>query len=564
MSELTGLFRLYSTAAETLLREYGDRKSELFQGETVTQFEYSHAPESLEWLHEHLPSLAEALLPASFTLKVSFVVHDYQVILLLREKGGHLWLEMQSAGEYIGNDELAPLPEAAVPPLMTLQERIQAAQEGIRLGELISLLEGVVQAGSRVKPELALFLDKRAVQRRFLTGLEEPSRPKLLVYLFPKSLSRMLSRVSLQNLEQEYFLPPRRSVWLVFSLQGCLEGEYLSVCGKVVSDRLDGLLRGTLSEDAVRANLNVINLRRLTGVWLAPPHWLAPGIFDLNPPAVKDEAALRELYAHLECMRALLSALYLADQVDVDEDCFRVSYRGLGSTSFWLGWADILAYAPRLDELYALFTYAFANFSPDKIEIAQQFLSLMVETPEALIQKAEEVREATQKTYQERVLVVRVRDYFEARHKVQERLRAATEAASTGVIELSREVSGDVYKIAGVLGAAVVAALIQPDITSPAILVASMVIALYLSLVLIYHLPTLQRANQLSQQGHKTGIRSFGDVLSLSEVEGYLQDERLSKAQDLLEQALRKARIIYRIFLLVALLILIIMVWTLL
>jgi hypothetical protein len=270
---------------------------------------------------------------------------------------------------------------------------------------------------------------------------------------------------------------------------------------------------------------------------------------------------LRELHAHLQSTQALLSALYLADQVEVDEDCFRVSYRGLGSASIWLTRSD-MDQTNQAEDLYSLFDYAYTGFSPDKVEIAQQFLSLMVETPASLLQKAAEVRDATQKTYQERVLVERVSDYFEARHKVQERLRAATDAASTGVIELSREISGDVYKIAGVVGAAIVAALIQPDITLFAILAAGGVMVLYLALVLFYHLPTLQRANQLSYKGHEAGIRSFGDVLSVSELEGFLQDEQLRKAQTLLEQAIRRARTIYLGFLFVVAFILLIVITT--
>lgn len=564
MSELTAMFRLYSKAAETLIKEYGDRKPDLFQGETVTQFEYSHILDSLEWLDERLPIIAEALLPAGFTLRFSVVAHDYQAIFLLREEGQRLWAEREYSGDYAGDDELEPLPESAVLALMTLQERFQAVRSWCRLEELYSLLRAVAEAGAIIQAKLTLFLDKRAVQGRFLAGLEESARPKLLVYLFSKSLSKALGRVSLQILEQEYFLPAHRSVWLVFSLQGYLEGEYLSVYGQEAGDRLEGLLDGVLAEDALQANLKAINLRRLTGDWAEPPRWLAPEVFHLRSTPPGDEPALRELYVQTQSIRALLAALYLADQVEADEDCFRVSYRGLGSASFWLARADILAATERVDDLYPLYTYAFAGFSPDKVEIAQQFLSLMVENPAGLIQKAEEVREATQKTYQERVLVERVRDYFEARHKVQERLRAATEAASEGLIELSREVSGDVYKIAGAVGAAVVAALIQPQITRFAVLAAVTVMVLYLALVLFYHLPSLQRANQLSYQGHKTGIRSFGDVLSVSEVEAYLQDEQLDRAQALLEQALRRARFIYRGLFLAAVLIWVLAIWALL
>jgi hypothetical protein len=562
MPEITDLFNLYSRAAETLLKEFSDRKSDLYHGETVTQFDFSHSVESLEWLDERLPILVESLFPAGFKLQLSIMVQDFQTSLLLREDDQHLWVDVDSVGEYAGNYSLETLPEAGMPLLLALQEQLHAARGGFRWDELYSQLEALSRTGTQVKVELSLFLDKRAVQRRFLAGLQDEDHIKLLVFLFSKSLVRALGRVSLQILEQEYFLLAKRSVWLVFSLQGCLVGEYLSVFGKGVGDKMEQvLLNGRLSQDIIQSNFKVINLRRRTGIWADPPRWLTPQVFDQRPYSKEDEFALRELHAHLQSTQALLSALYLADQVEVDEDCFRVSYRGLGSASIWLTRSD-MDQTNQAEDLYSLFDYAYTGFSPDKVEIAQQFLSLMVETPASLLQKAAEVRDATQKTYQERVLVERVSDYFEARHKVQERLRAATDAASTGVIELSREISGDVYKIAGVVGAAIVAALIQPDITLFAILAAGGVMVLYLALVLFYHLPTLQRANQLSYKGHEAGIRSFGDVLSVSELEGFLQDEQLRKAQTLLEQAIRRARTIYLGFLFVVAFILLIVITT--
>jgi hypothetical protein len=565
MSELAGLFWLYARAADKLLEEYDSRKSDLFKGETVTQFEFSHCLESLEWLDKRLPSLAENLLPAGFTLRLSIIIHQFQAIFSVREEGERLWVEVEQSGDYAGNDGQETFPEAAVHALMSFQEKILVARSGMQVRELYSLLEAVEQTGTTVQADLSLFLDKRAAQKRFLAGRGESPSPKLMVYLYPKSLSRALASLSLRTLEQEYFLPSHQSVWLVFSMQGSLESDYLSICGHGSCDRLDEiLLNGKLDEDALRSNLSVINLRRLSGNWVEPPRWLTPDVFNLYPAPVGDEIAFRELVAQIENMRAMLSALYLADQVEENEDCFRVSYRGLGSTSFWLGRTDIKLSTAYVDDLYALFSYAFAGFSPDKVEIAQQFISLMVETSDELIQKAEEVREATQKTYQDRVLVEKVRDYFGARQKVQERLWSATENASEEVIELSREVSGDVYKIAGVAVAAVVAAFIQPNITLFAGIAAAFVLSVYLALVLFYHLPTLQRANQLSYQGHKSGIRSFGDVLSLSEIEGYLKDEQLSKALALFDQTFQCARRVYWFFFLIALLILILMIFALL
>jgi hypothetical protein len=552
MSDQRDIFQLYRSAAESLLQEFNDRKEDLFKGETATLFEYRYNLEKLEWLEDRLPRLAEALLPAHFTLRLSLVIHDYQVVLLLRDENGRLRGEVELAGEYTPNDNLGAAPETALPNLIALQERLQEYTTVIWVDELSTLVKALVQAGVMVQTELALFLDKRAIERRFLSGVDKADRPKLTVYLFSQALGRALSRVSLETLESEYFLSDRRAVWLVFSMQGYLEGDYLLVYGQVGQDRRDIAHIGKLTRESLDANIKALNLRRMSGIWTEPLRWLTPAVFDVIPAPDGDSES--NVLSQLQAIQALLSALYLADQVDSDEDCYRVTFRGLGSTSFWMGRADMQPSAGPLNDLYALYEYAYAGFSPDKVEIAQQFISLMVEDPAGLIRKSEEVREATQKTYQERVLIERVSDYFEARHKIQERLRSATEAASSGVIDLSREVSGDIYKMAGIVGAAVVAAVIQPNITLFVVLVAFAIIAIYLALVLFYHLPTLQRANKLSTQGQKAGIRSFEDVLSISEVKKYLEDDQLTQAQTLLAQAMRRARLIYFVFFFAAIL----------
>jgi hypothetical protein len=52
----------------------------------------------------------------------------------------------------------------------------------------------------------------------------------------------------------------------------------------------------------------------------------------------------------------------------------------------------------------------------------------------------------------------------------------------------------------------------------------------------------------LNTQGHKAGIRSFEDVLSVSEVKKYLEDDQLTQAQTLLAQTMRRAMLIYFVF----------------
>jgi hypothetical protein len=204
--------------------------------------------------------------------------------------------------------------------------------------------------------------------------------------------------------------------------------------------------------------------------------------------------------------------------------------------------------------LYALYGYCYEGLAADKIELAQQFLSLTVKDLASLCERAAEVRDATRKSYS-KALVERVARYFDAREKVQQRIGAAISETITSVTGMSRDLSGDLYKVAGILAAATAGALLDSSITTWAALLAAAVIAVYAGIVLAYHLPTLQRAFALRMKQHRAYIRSFELTLTAAEIEGYLADPRVAAAQALFDEKYARARHLYIAFLVLALLV---------
>jgi uncharacterized membrane protein YoaK (UPF0700 family) len=179
-------------------------------------------------------------------------------------------------------------------------------------------------------------------------------------------------------------------------------------------------------------------------------------------------------------------------------------------------------------------------------------LSLVATTPIELVRKAESVRRAAKNTY-DLTLRKKVADYFETRNKVQERIKTVVSETVERATDLSRTVSDDMFKIGGLIAAAVIGAFLKPDISLWALFGAAVVIGLYTILVLYFYLRTLQRTYNLSIEQYQSSIRSYVDLLTEEEIEGYLKDEQLKRAGDLFASNQKQASRIYRSILLLAL-----------
>jgi len=217
----------------------------------------------------------------------------------------------------------------------------------------------------------------------------------------------------------------------------------------------------------------------------------------------------------------------------------------VGRTRFAVSRAALLDRDPACAEaLYQLYRYAYDGSSADKLEIAQQFLSLAAKDLPALCASAVEIRDVTEKTYNQ-LLKGKVEEYFDARHKVQERVKTAIAETASSVIGLTREVSGDLYKIAGVLLGAAVGAFLEPKISAWAFLIAALLIMGYLSLVIFFHLRTMKQTYLLSMGQHRKYIGTFEDVLRDKEIKDALGDEQMGKAEAAFDKKYKQALVLY-------------------
>jgi hypothetical protein len=295
-----------------------------------------------------------------------------------------------------------------------------------------------------------------------------------------------------------------------------------------------------------------LEFRQSQSSWAFPTIWLTPDALDLDTSPSVAQGLSADLGRQFRSYQALLSAIFLADSVELHEGEYWIVFRGLGRTRFAASRTALLFRDPACAEaLHKLYTYVYDGFSADKLEIAQQFLSLTAKDLSTLCDSAVEIRDATEKTYNQ-VLVGKVEDYFDARHKVQERIKTAIAETSEGMIDLTREVSADLYKIAGILAGAVVATLLKPELGALAFLAASVVVFIYLALVIFFHLDTMEETYKLRMRQHSEYIHSFIDVLRTQEIDSALGDEQLGEAERAFTRRLTHARIVYSVFLTLA------------
>ena len=550
MSTRLQTFQLYATAVDALRTYFGDQHEALVGGESPSQYELSTEIEAFAWLKEDLPPLAASLLPARFRLRLTLTVHDFQAVLRIHGVAAQLEVDCESAGHLEG-EPLGPLPAEAVEAFEALQNMLQAGIAGLPVGEVYNLLEVLAAGGATVGLSLQVFVDKNWINRRLVTDVNKNERPKVVSFLFPEALLVTLQRMSLASFEEEFCQYGRRTVIPVFGFSGCLNSDILSICGRGHESKLDAFLTKPLPDEVFQRAKKSLDFRQSQSLWVFPTTWLTPDVFALTaePPAENSMGA--EVCRQLKSFQALLSAIFLADYVEFHDNQYWVEYRGLGRARLPVQRTTLLEHEPHLEALYQLYVYAYDGFSADKLEIAQQFSSLIAVNLAALCDRAAEIRDATKKTY-DRALVEKVKDYFDARHKIQERIKTAVGETASSVIGLTRDVSADLYKISGVVAGAVASALLKPDLSLWAALGASLVIAVYMSLVIFYHLATLKRAYDIRMSQHSAYIQSFKDILRTAEIQAFLSDEHLGKAQVMFSEKCKWAMAIYAAFLTIA------------
>jgi hypothetical protein len=443
MSRYHQIFQQYVAAVDALRTCFEDHQEALAQAETILQYAFSTEVQTFTWLQQHLAPLASLLLPARFVMRLVVKVADYQVELHIRTDATELMVDCEQA-ESITDEHIISIPSSAAEAFQIYQETLQKDTE-LPLTDVFNILSHLTSGKATLYFSLHLFLNKSEVNSRLEADINEHEHPKVISFLFPEALIRHLQTISLEQFAEQFFSSKRRTVIPIFGFSGCFHNDLLVICGPSHGNEFDNYL-GPLSDVIIQRTQKVLEFRQAQVIWVSPIPWLTPEMFAFPSYSGDQGDEEKELGRQLKSFQALLAAIFLADYVDYIEEKFRLQYKGFRHVHMAVERTSLLEHEEQLEALYQLYIYVYEGSSADKLEIAQQFLSLIAEDVATLCEKATEIREATKKTY-DRALVGKVEDYFEARDKIQERLKTAVAETANSVIGLSREISADIYKI---------------------------------------------------------------------------------------------------------------------
>jgi hypothetical protein len=555
MSNKQEIFQKYVKAVCALRTHFGDQEVALEENESTIEYNLSTQIKDAAWLKIHLPSLAESLLPASFSIKLNIKLYYVEVTLEIYRRDGLLKADVDSTAS-VGKKKDISIPKEVIRSFDRFTKTFSATAKKLSFGEIGISVDELVAVSAPIALSIEIYLNKiEYVNEALEATVKENQCQKIISFLFLEAFKNVLGSSSLEYFREEFCEAEKRTVILIFGFEGCLRSELLVVCGRGYESELDDFIDKPLSHDVMRKVAETLAFRESHCLWLFPTPLLIPDIFDVNMGRTGHNRMVEEICLQFKSFKALLSVIFLADRVEIENDyLYRVEYKGYGRVIFPVSRALLLSNEPHIESLYKLYKDAYDRFSSDKLEIAQQFLSLMAGNLDELCQRANDVREATKKTYDE-ALVEKVKGYFDARHKVQERLKTAVAETSNSVISLSRDVSSDLYKISGVIAGAVLGMFLKPDLSFWVTLVASIVIAIYLGLVIFYHLETLRLTYKLRMEQHRAYIKSFKDILIEKEINSFLSDYNFEKIQTMFFDRRSKAIAIYCIFLVLSLLV---------
>lgn len=495
--------------------------------------------------------LANKLLEAGFGFTLTVTVAEYEAELQIFADD-ELRATCTDSREITG----LPPPKAALEFFDDFKRALNRSRDNehpVALSEVYDHIKNLTNASASVVVLLRASLLKSLIRANL--GANATVTQKVVYYLFLDNLIDHLEEVTLISFADDFREYARRTVIVVFDISDLLAGDLLAVCGRGHDDETKRLLTEPLSDEEKARTANALTFRKSETLGDFHTDWLTPDFFVLNKSPAKPGAALAKLQAHFKGFQALLSVLFLADYVETnDQISYTVEYRGIGVVKIPIDRKRLMGKPSSLDALYQLYAYAYEGSLSDKLEIVQQFISLITSNLDTLCDKSTELWEAAKKTYAG-VLRKNVDNYFAALDKIQERIKSSVDKSAEAVINLSKEVSGDLYKIAGLIAGAIAGALLKPEFGWLVALTASLVIGIYLSLVIFYYLETLRNAYDLDTLQHTAYIDSFNEILGETKIKKFQDDPHLKNAKTLFVEKLTTAQEIYTFFLILSLLI---------
>lgn len=465
--------RQQCTAFLELIDALGFSRSEVADSETISAVEVMHP------------------IPSDKVLAWDFE----SICARLRILGADVHLRMTTQGA----DSAFDVPEAAV----------SGADYSSLAGFLTSLRDLVSLQGNDLYVYTSVTFDKSAARRclaellaqraGILGSREMLSNTTAIVFFQTEAWHKLVSFGAIWSWESSGILSAgHRLVILLCDTAGYLSGEAIEILGAHCDGDIPWFEMSTEAwKEFAERNSEICKLRSQESNWnveltITPEQFK---IRELKP-------GLRDVLSHLAAVQAAFSAVYLANTVVKDHsgDEVILQFAGDRPAHMRLPYANNQQSIPgeyRQCAVTDLAMWAYRHGSPDKLLMARECLARVLPrnaeiSLEVLEREAMGALEAAKSNF---VIYLRnnTTQYFKQRQQAFDAVYAYAEGVEASVSRLSTDLASNTYKIAGLLAAAIGAALIEPSVTIQLLSLAVIVQVLYLLFVILYVLPASKR-----------------------------------------------------------------------
>jgi hypothetical protein len=316
---------------------------------------------------------------------------------------------------------------------------------------------------------------------------EALARTQVAVHYQAAAWSATIALRSIATWEREgWFQDGGRVLVVVCDVTGYLAGLALDVIGAQSASAPDWLAFSRTAWREFQAREE-----RTRGLRAEESSWpTAPSAITFDTLRAQERApGLSETAKRLAALREGLAAAYLASAVVVETDGrLTLRFAGARPASCALEMGPAVETPAADDGLPRLAAWAYHSGASEALIIARECLARELKPGATLplarvAQAAGLAREAAKANL---TLYVRrnIEQYFRLRETAQEAVAAYSDGVRKAVSDLTGTIVDDAYRIVGILAAAVIAGVIQPDLTLFALRVATALFALYIIFVL--------------------------------------------------------------------------------
>jgi hypothetical protein len=283
-----------------------------------------------------------------------------------------------------------------------------------------------------------------------------------------------------------WFQSDGRVLVLVCDASGYLAGIALEVIGAQAEGEPDWLVfsRAAWREFQAREQ-RIRQLRAEESSW---PD--APGAVTFDTLRAQERGpGLDETARRFTALREALAAAYLASVVAVEPDeRLNLHFAGARPATCALERGPAAGEIAHDEELARLAGWAYHGGASEALIIARECLAreLKPGAAHSLAEVAQAAGPALEAAKANLTLYVRrnIDQYFRLRETAQEAVAAYSDSVRKAVSDLTGTIVDDAYRIVGVLAAAVIAGIVQPDLTLFALRVATALFVLYIAFML--------------------------------------------------------------------------------